>query len=48
MVKSLLESKVTAELFVVPGASHMQAQLDPKAMAAAVGFLQRTLKPAKQ
>ncbi|MCE9555649.1 MAG: alpha/beta hydrolase [Planctomycetes bacterium] len=47
MVKSLHDSKVAAELFVVPGASHMQAQFDRKAMAAAVGFLQRTLKPAK-
>lgn len=47
MVKSLHDSQVPAELFVVPGASHMQAQFDQKAMAAAVGFLQKTLKPAK-
>ena len=47
MVKSLHNFQVPAELFVVPGASHMQAQFDRKAMAAAADFLQRTLKPAK-
>ena len=47
LVQSLHEAQVAAELFVVPGAGHREAQFDPRAIAAALGFLDKTLKPAK-
>jgi len=45
MVQSLRESKVSAELFVVAGAGHREAQFDRQAMDEVMRFLTRTLKP---
>lgn len=45
MVQSLRESKVPAELFIVPDAGHREAQFNPQALDEAARFLKRTLKP---
>jgi triacylglycerol lipase len=45
MVQSLRDSKVPAELFVVPDAGHREAQFNREALDEALRFLTRTLKP---